>query len=659
MSSMAIKMTSGNLFSRPIVLAALAAVGTTALATPSSAQLSGDQSGNTMLAQQPRAIGAAISTWEYLQNTRNLSFAQYANFALANPNFPRSEIIRLRAEGALENEAPSSSALLRYFDALPPLTNPARARYALTLASERRPEALEIARAAWRGGKMSGPAEAYLTGLYGSQFTQADHAARMDALLWQGERDAASRLMISVDGQTRQIAMARLSLLNGAMPRDAGLTVPNEANRDAGFTFNLVNHLRSKRQTGQAISLLANRPQFSAPAHDPEELVGDMLAVAKAANSSDTVRIASRIDDLFAPGTDISKGSFKLRDRYTDLMWMGGTNALWRLGNGASAAPLFERYGKAARTPLTKSKGYYWAGRAAREAGNASEAARYFEIAARWPHYYYGQLAISALNRPMPQFAPLPALEIDAETRADFNRQPLTQAIRAIAVNRRDWRTERRFFQAIGEAADTPEKLMLTAELARDTGLNEMAVVVGMEAGENGLSGFERVGFPTVRTPTVNDWTMVHAITRQESEFDRTRKSHANAIGMMQLLPSTAREEAGILGVQYLSANLTADPQYNITLGDAHFARRMDLYGGAYPLAIASYNAGPGRVRQWLRLNGDPRRGEIDWVTWIEKIPANFETRYYVMRVIGNAVSYSHMYPEQAGLPRTVDTFLP
>jgi len=649
---------SGNPFSRPIVLAALAAVSATALATPSSAQFNSGSDGNSMIAQQPRAIGAAISTWEYLQKTRNLGFAQYASFALANPDFPRSEVIRLRAEGALENEAPSSSALLQYFGALPPLTNPARARYALTLASEQRPEAFDVAKAAWRGGKMSSPAEAYLTGLFGSQFTQADHEARMDALLWQGEREAAARLMMSVEGTARQVAMARLSLLNGAMPRSAGLSVPNEANRDAGFTFNLVNHLRSRRQTGQAISLLANRPQFKAPAFSAEELVGDMLEVAKSASSRDTVRIASRIDDLFAPGTDISKGSFKLRDRYTDLMWKGGTNALWRLGNGATAAPLFERYGKAARTPLTKSKGYYWAGRAAREAGNASEAARYFEIASRWPHYYYGQLAISALNRPMPQFAQLPPMQIDAATRSAFNQQPLTQAIRAIAANRRDWRTERRFFQAIGEAADTPQELAMVAELARETGLNEMAVVIGMKAGENGLAGFERVGFPTVRTPVVNDWTMVHAISRQESEFDRTRKSHANAIGMMQLLPSTAREEAGILGVRYLSASLITDPQYNIRLGDAHFARRMDLYGGAYPLAIASYNAGPGRVREWLRLNGDPRRGEIDWVTWIEKIPANFETRYYVMRVIGNAVSYSHMYPEQAGLPRTVDTFL-
>lgn len=196
-------------------------------------------------------------------------------------------------------------------------------------------------------------------------------------------------------------------------------------------------------------------------------------------------------------------------------------------------------------------------------------------------------------------------------------------------------------------------------DLAARVNLPEMSVVLGMMAGELGFSGVERVGFPTVETPLVNDWTMVHAIGRQESEFDRTRVSHAGARGLMQLMPGTAREQAGKLGVQYMSADLTDAPQYNIRLGDAYFARMMSYYGGAYPLAVGAYNAGPGRVNQWLRLNGDPRTGAIDWVTWVERIPANFETRYYIMRVLGNAVTYSHMYPDKAGYPRPITAFLP
>jgi soluble lytic murein transglycosylase len=614
---------------------------------------------SNLVAQQPSQMGAAISRWEMLQENRELSFADYAGFALAYPDFPRTEIIRIRAEDRLNEEAPTQGQILDFFDANPPLTNAGRARYALTLAGAQRAEAFDVARAAWRGGEMSGPAEAYLLGLYGSQFTAADHTARMNALLWQGEAEAAERHMINIAPADRDLAMARLALVRGQTPQSAGLPVPADAQSDAGYVFNLVNYYRSRRNTEAAINLLSNRPGFAEPAFDAEQFIGDMLAIAEAAGSTSSVRIASKVDDLFAPGTDISKGSFTLRDRYTDLMWLGGTNALWNLGNGAAAAPLFLRYGQAAQSPLTRSKGFYWAGRAARQAGLSEDATRYFEMAAEYPHYYYGQLALNAMGRPMPSFAPLPDLQISSETRAAFDREPLVRAVRTIAENRRDWRTERRFFQAIGDMATTPEELLMVDQLAKETGLEEMAVVVGMEAGANGIDGFERVGFPTVPTPRNTDWTMVHAIARQESEFDRTRRSHANAIGMMQLLRSTAREEAGILGVQYLAANLTEDPLYNITLGDAHFSRRMDLYGGAYPLALASYNAGPGRVRQWLRLNGDPRRGDIDWVTWIEKIPANFETRYYVMRVIGNAVTYSHMYPDKAGRPRTVDTFLP
>jgi soluble lytic murein transglycosylase len=641
------------------LLASVAAIaGALALpAMPASAQMFGGQ--NSLVAQAPGSIDAAITRWEQLEKNTQLGFAEYAGFVLAYPQFPRSSVLRVRAENTLATEAPPQADLMRFFDALPPLTNNGRARYALALSAAERPEALEMARAAWRGGQMSGPAEAYIEGLFGAAMTAADHAARMDALLWQGAEEAAARHMVNLSPEARSLAMARLAMLQGSTPEAAGLPVPADALSDAGYVFNRVNLYRSQRRTGEAISLLTNRPQFAAPAFDPEELVEDMLAIAKASSALDAVRIASKTDDIFAPGTDISAESFKLRDDYTDLMWLGGTKSLWELGRPDQAIGLFERYGRAARTPLTKSKGFFWAGRAALQAGNNAEAARLFETAAQWPEYYYGQLSLAALERPMPAFPPLARNIITADERRAFEARPLAQAIVALANNRRDWRTERRFFEALGDAAKTEREMLMAADLATRVNMPEMAVVLGMKAGENGLAGLERIGFPTVETPIVNDWVMTHAISRQESEFDRTRVSHAGARGVMQLMPGTAREQAGKLGIQYMSTNLISSPQYNIRLGDAYFARMMSYYNGAYPLAVGAYNAGPGRVNEWLRLNGDPRRGEIDWVTWVEKIPANFETRYYIMRVIGNAVSYSHMYPDEAGLPRPINAFLP
>lgn len=623
-------------------------------AAPVQAQMNND----SLVARQGGTIGPAVARWEQLQGNAQASFSEYSNFVIAYPDFPRMEIIRGKAEAALEREAPLQADLLRFFDAFPPLSNPARARYALALASAQRPEAFEVARQAWRSGTMGEPIEIYLLGLYHARFTPEDHAARIDALLVQGKGDAASRQIVNLAEADRPMALARLALLRGTMPQEAGLTVPLGAMSDPGYVTNYVKFLNLSGRNYEAVQVLATRPTFTRPAFDSEDFVGLMLTAAKSAGATDAARIASRIDDVFAPGTDVSAGSFRLRDRYTDLMWLGGTSALWTNGDGATAAPLFRRYGDAARTPLTKSKGYYWAGRAARRAGLAEDANAYYARAATWPHYYYGQLSLSALGRPMPQFAALPTPAIDQSTRAEFENRSIVRAIRSLASARRDWRTERRFFEALGEIATTPADIALVNMLSEETRMKEMAVVLGMKAGEMGLVGYERLGFPTLATPPATDWTMVHAISRQESEFDRTRVSHAGARGVMQLMPGTAREQAGKLGVTYLAADLIDSPSYNILLGDGYFRRMLSYYGGSYPLAIGAYNAGPGRVNQWLKLNGDPRTGAIDYVTWIEKIPANFETRYYIMRVLGNAVTYSHMYPDEAGYPRPIDNFL-
>ena len=139
---------------------------------------------------------------------------------------------------------------------------------------------------------------------------------------------------------------------------------------------------------------------------------------------------------------------------------------------------------------------------------------------------------------------------------------------------------------------------------------------------------------------------MIHAIARQESQFDRAAISSAGARGLMQLMPGTAREQAGKMGLPYDAGRLLTDTSYNAQLGSSYFQRVFGSFG-SYPLAIAAYNAGPGNVNKWLRANGDPRTGGIDMVDWIEAIPFS-ETRNYVQRVLENAVVYDLMNPARA-----------
>ena len=138
-------------------------------------------------------------------------------------------------------------------------------------------------------------------------------------------------------------------------------------------------------------------------------------------------------------------------------------------------------------------------------------------------------------------------------------------------------------------------------------------------------------------------WSLAHGIARQESSFDRAAVSHAGARGMMQLMPGTAREQAGKLGMGYDPSRLTTDPVYNVTLGTAYFQRMLNIWDGNAPLAIASYNAGSGNAGKWVNRFGDPRRGK-DVLQFIEQIPFS-ETKAYVQRVIENSVVYDRMNP--------------
>jgi len=587
-----------------------------------------------------------------------MEFDDYAVFVLAYPDFPQEEKLRGYAEDTLDREAVSSEHLVSFFDQKPPLSNSARARYALALAALQRPEAASVALAAWRGGEMSGPAEAYLVGMFGSKFNAEDHDARMDALLWQSQKEAAARQINNVSPAYRDIAMARLTLIQGNDPQSIGLTIPADANRDPGYVYNQVRKLRADRQGSRAVNLLATRPAFSRPAYNAEGFVGEMLRLARTGDSRSAQRIAASVDDLFAPGADISSMSFRLRDDYTSLMWLGGTEAMWKLGDGNAAAPLFYRYGAAARTPQTRSKGFYWAGLASEKAGNMADAKRYWEMAAEYADRFYGMLAVEKLGRSLPDYTGQPTAQPTPEQRIAFQNAPLTKAVKEVSRGA-PWRTGIQFYRAIANQAETEAEHVLVAELAQETGRRDLAVNLFDSAAADGHKNFTAIGFPTLQTPPGVNWTNVHAITRQESQFAQNAISHAGASGLMQLMPGTAREQAGKLGMSYMSANLIQSPSYNIQLGDGYFTRMMDYYGGAFPLAAAAYNAGPGNVNKWLRANGDPRNGGISYVDWIEQIPI-YETKNYVGRVIENAVVYENMHPEKTlyGRPRIASDFL-
>ena len=146
---------------------------------------------------------------------------------------------------------------------------------------------------------------------------------------------------------------------------------------------------------------------------------------------------------------------------------------------------------------------------------------------------------------------------------------------------------------------------------------------------------------------------MILAIIRQESEFDKSANSWAGARGMMQLMKYTAKIVAKQAKLPYSISGLTKDPEYNIKLGSYYFNSLIEDYNGVYPFAIAAYNAGPNRVKTWRRVNGDPSKGQISYINWIEQIRFE-ETRNYVQRVLENINVYKYILN---GDPVKIDSY--
>ena len=326
-------------------------------------------------------------------------------------------------------------------------------------------------------------------------------------------------------------------------------------------------------------------------------------------------------------------------------MWLGGTQALWWRAERPRAAALFRAYAAAARTPQTRAKGQFWAGRALAPIDSAA-ATETYKAAAQYPDQFYGLLALEALHRPLPRLDDTPHPAPTRSERAAFAARPLVNAVRLVARDA-DWQTTIRFFRAAADAATTEADFSLLADLAQNLGRRDLAVITGQAAEAAGYPNFRDAAFPLIPTPQGADWTAVHAVARQESQFAPNAISSAGARGLMQLMPATAADTARHLGVPYSTTALISDPTLNIATGNAYFTHLLGVYGGSWPLAAGAYNAGPGNVARWLRGLGDPRSGAIDWADWIERIPLS-ETRGYIQHILENAVVYEARNPAHA-----------
>ena len=590
-------------------------------------------------------VGYALNDWRRLRQSNGYSFADYARFLNANPGWPDEAKMRRWAETAMR-PGENAPTVLTFYATQKPVSGNGYARLADAFAaSGRMAEALSAARKAWAQPDLSTTDEQSIWARYGASFTRADHDDRVDALLFEKKGSDAARYLSMVSPERAAAFGARVAMQANAPDAETRYRyVIGSVTSDAGLMMDRARYLRANNYGEAAKDLAARSHNFRYRPADVERFYEMLLILAQDAQSSrqwaTAYNIASQLDDALPPGTDLSTQSYGVRDDYTSLAWLAGRIAYDRLERYTGAVAMFDRYGQGGKSLQVASKGLYWAGRAASAGGQTAQANAYFSRAAAYPELFYGQLALERLGRSVP--APLASAAQYAATptqRAAFNSLRLVQALRITGQQNRP--TEQALFvQALAKALNNDIDRGLAVELAPQIRRDDLPVWVSRMARNDGSMFYVRQSYPSIAAAPSSS-TVVHGITRQESSFDPYAVSHAGAMGMMQLMRGTAREQAGKIGVGYDGNRLLSDPSYNVLLGSTYFQRLLNMWDGNVPLAVASYNAGAGNVRKWINAYGDPR-GQVDMIRWIEAIPFS-ETKGYVQRVIENSVVYDSL----------------
>jgi soluble lytic murein transglycosylase len=610
-------------------------------------------------------LSNAINVWRSLQQSDNFSFGSYANFLVAHPGWPSEVVFRKNAERMIRADGEPFSTVVAFFRKFPPLSATAHLRFAEALdASGSRSDALASARQSWISGVLTPEDEARFASRFSSALQPGDQDLRMDRLLWSRSTSNAARQIALVSPAKRALFNARLGFLVKApdiAARDAAVDA-NQRN-DAGYVADRVYWLRISGQAQDARAYLAKPPALNAPPLDPakwlETLEGTIRSAVGDQQYSYAASIARQLEVTYPAGTLVRDRPFAERDNYTDIAWLGGKAALEKIGRPADAIRLFELYAQAARSAQTRAKGFYWAGRAAEAAGRRDVSNLHYAAAAEYFDQFHGQLATEKLGRTLMLPLEPATIEISGSERSAFDRNEVVRAM-ILLGQQGHWQDQTKFVRTIANSVEGAANHALAGDLANRINRPDLGLLVGKSAREDGYPGYFKPSFPIVQVPSehASSWTMIHAITRQESQFDREALSRVGARGYMQLMPGTARETAPSAGVSYDLGSLTKDPQYNIRLGSTYFGQLMTRFGGSYVLSVAAYNAGPGNVNKWLRANGDPRVPGTDVMAWIEAIPLT-ETRGYVQHVLENAVVYDMLNPRRGNrAPTMISSYL-
>jgi soluble lytic murein transglycosylase len=571
---------------------------------------------------------AKLVEWAILRSpyTDSVGFERYVAFINENPSWPSLELFRRRAEGSLWEDRREPRTVRNYFATRAPVSPKGRLALARAMLSQGdRKSAEPLVRDVWRHESFSSMLEGMVVSTFGDMLTPADHKIRMDERLYDEEVDAAMRMAQRLGPTQTAIAKARIAMIRKAGNAKALLdAVPEEGRRDPLYLFTLAQYLRRSEKIAEAGQVMLSVPRDPAVLGDLDQWWMERRYLARKLLDIGDAKTAYLVARDASPPP---KENYRVDHQFT-----AGWIALRFLNDPATALTHFVRIpeGLTAANPHALARADYWIGRALEAQGRHDEARKHYEAAGQHSTVYYGQIARARLGLPDLPLRPPPRL-------AQGTQPDVVRAAEILyALDDRDLANV--MLADIGERSDDLNILAGLGEAAARANDARGMLLLGKAALGRGHP-FDYYAHPVVGLPSYApigpaiDPSVAYSIARTESHFNQRVVSTAKAVGLMQVTPDAGKYIASKFKAIFDWKRMQQDPVYNTQMGTAELGDLIQFYRGSYILTFAGYNAGRGRVKEWLARFGDPRDPKVDPIDWVERIPFA-ETRNYVPRIL-------------------------
>ena len=592
-----------------------------------------------------------LITWMYLKTTGNgATFNDYKNFIEQHSDYPRINRIKYLAEQKIYLRNNSPTSIINWFQKNPPLGGLGKIKLAEAyLEQGKTTEVMKLIKEGWATAEISKNNLGYYRAKFKKFLTSEDHLKRADYLAWEKKYWDLKRMLKYLPKDERALYNARQILMSNSYGVDNAISkVPTHLKNDPGLEYDRLKwRNRRGRLEGSLEILFKNSNKTETQMIRPDKWWEQRKSVARTLIYKKRYKTAYKI---------ASEHSLSAGPSFAEAEWLSGWIALSFLNSPEYAINHFENFYNNVGYPISLARGAYWLGTTYKTLENKELSNKYFNEGAKFPMTYYGQLSFNEV-KPGENFELIDQSSFDKEYEKEFNKNILIKHI--ILLKELDaTKYTKDIIKHLATLNVDKGSEVLAARLSSNIERYDFAIQISKQASYE-KRFFNKYNYPIISTPKeINKKKMpnsevVLAIIRQESEFDRKANSWAGARGMMQLMKYTAKVVAKQAKLPYSISGLTTDPEYNIKLGSYYFNSLMLDYNGIYPFAIAAYNAGPNRVKTWRRINGDPSKGDLSYVNWVELIRFK-ETRNYVQRVIENINVYKYMLNKE---PVKIDNF--